>query len=417
MLRSLNSPRLSTTQGNIIGITTPATIDDVEHLCYTACMSDIERLELLTRQMHLEPAEDYCSNPLPSQGKEAIAVKTALMPNGQTIRLLKTLLSSYCEKNCIYCPFRSQRDFPRAAFTPDDFARLFNSLYQSGFVEGIFLSSSVFHGAVKTQDLLLDTASILRKRYQFRGYLHLKIMPGAEKDQIQQAMLLADRLSVNLEAPHSDGLAILAPQKDFHSDLLNQLRWIEEIRTEKSPVNAWKGSWPSSATQFVVGAAGETDLDLLAATENLYHQTKISRVYYSSFNPIEGTPLENHTPSSPRREFRLYQASYLLRDYGFSGEELVYKDSGNLSREIDPKLAWAEQHLLHQPLEINTASRSKLLRIPGIGPTRADNILSLRLTDPIKSFTKLRKMNLITPKSSPYILINGKSPPLQPRLF
>jgi len=392
-------------------------IDKIEHMCYTPSMSDIERLELLTRQMHLEPAEDCHANPLPSRGHEAIAVKTALMPNGQAIRLLKTLLSSYCEKNCLYCPFRSQRDFPRAAFTPDDFARLFHSLYQSGFVEGIFLSSSVFHGAVKTQDLLLDTASILRKRYQFRGYLHLKIMPGAEKDQIQQAMLLADRLSVNLEAPYAVALAKLAPQKDFHSDLLNQLQWIQEIRTEKSPDNAWKGSWPSSATQFVVGAAGETDLDLLSATENLYQQTKISRAYYSSFNPIEGTPLENHSPSPPKREFRLYQASFLLRDYGFSVEDLVYNEFGNLSLELDPKLAWADQHLLHRPLEINSASRSKLLRVPGIGPARADSILSLRRTHTIKSFTKLRKMNLITPISSPYILINGKSPALQPRLF
>jgi len=392
-------------------------IDKIEHMCYTPSMSDIERLELLTRQMHLEPAEDCHANPLPSRGKEAIAVKTALMPNGQAIRLLKTLLSSYCEKNCLYCPFRSQRDFPRASFTPDDFARLFHSLYQSGFVEGIFLSSSVFHGAVKTQDLLLDTASILRKRYQFRGYLHLKIMPGAEKDQVQEAMMLADRLSVNLEAPHADALAKLAPQKDFHSDLLNQLQWIQEIRTEKSPDNAWKGSWPSSASQFVVGAAGETDLDLLSATENLYHQTKISRTYYSSFNPIEGTPLENHSPSPPKREFRLYQASFLLRDYGFSVEDLVYKESGNLSWEIDPKLAWAEQHLLHHPLEINTASRSKLLRVPGIGPARAARILSLRRTDPIKTFSKLRKMNLISQKSSPYILINGKSPTLQLHLF
>ncbi len=386
-------------------------------MCYTACMIDIERLELLTRQMHLEPAEDCYANPLPSRGKEAIAVKMAIMPNGQAIRLLKTLLSSYCEKNCVYCPFRSQRDLPRAAFTPDDFARLFHSLYQSGFVEGIFLSSSVFHGAVKTQDLLIDTASILRNRYQFRGYLHLKIMPGAERDQIQQAMLLADRLSVNLEAPHSGALAILAPQKDFHSDLLNQLRWIQEIRTEKSPVHAWKGSWPSSATQFVVGAAGETDLELLSTTENLYKHTKISRAYYSSFNPIESTPLENLSPSPPRREFRLYQASFLLRDYGFSVEDLVYNESGNLSQEMDPKVAWAEQHLLHQPLEINTASRSRLLRIPGIGPARADSILSLRRTDPIKSFSKLRKMNLITRKSSPYILINGKSPAFQLNLF
>ncbi len=158
-------------------------------------------------------------------------------------------------------------------------------------------------------------------------------------------------------------------------------------------------------------------MDLLSATENLYQQTKISRAYYSSFNPIEDTPLENLSPSPPRREFRLYQASFLLRDYGFSVEDLVYNESGTLSQEIDPKLAWAEQNLLHQPLEINTASRLKLLRIPGIGPARADSIISLRREDPIKSFSKLRKMNLITPKSSPYIIINGKSPTLQLNLF
>lgn len=380
-------------------------------------MSDIERLELLTRQMHLEPAEDCSLVPFPPHGKEAIAVKRALMPNGQSIRLLKTLLSSYCEKNCVYCPFRSQRDIPRASFTPDDFAKLFFSLYRSGFVEGIFLSSSIFHNSIKTQDLLLDTAEILRKHYHYKGYLHLKIMPGAEKDQVKEAMLLADRLSVNLEAPHSAALSILAPQKDFQNDLLNPLHWIEEVRSIISPSKSWNGSWPSSATQFVVGAAGESDLDLLSTTKTLYSKNGISRVYFSSFNPIENTPLENLAPSPPTREFRLYQASFLLRDYGFSAEDLVYKDSDNLLLEIDPKLAYAEQHLIHKPIEINTAPRSKLLRIPGIGPTRADHIISLRQKEPIQSFSKLQKMRLITPKTSPYILVNGKSSTLQIQLF
>lgn len=380
-------------------------------------MSDIERLELLTRQMHLEPAEDCSLVPFPPHGKEAIAVKRALMPNGQSIRLLKTLLSSYCEKNCVYCPFRSQRDIPRASFTPDDFAKLFFSLYRSGFVEGIFLSSSIFHNSIKTQDLLLDTAEILRKHYHYKGYLHLKIMPGAEKDQVKEAMLLADRLSVNLEAPHSAALSILAPQKDFQNDLLNPLHWIEEVRSIISPSKSWNGSWPSSATQFVVGAAGESDLDLLSTTKTLYSKNGISRVYFSSFNPIENTPLENLAPSPPTREFRLYQASFLLRDYGFSAEDLVYKDSDNLLLEIDPKLAYAEQHLIHKPIEINTAPRSKLLRIPGIGPTRADHIISLRQKEPIQSFSKLQKMRLITPKTSPYILVNGKSSTLQLQLF
>lgn len=386
-------------------------------MCYTAHMSDIEKLQLLTSQMHLEPAEDCHLNPLPPGGREAITVKRAIMPNGHRIRLLKTLLSSYCENNCRYCPFRAQRDMPRAAFTPDDFAHLFDSLYRSGFVEGIFLSSSVFDGAIKTQDQLLDTAAILRKRYDFRGYLHLKIMPGAEKAQVERAMILADRLSVNLEAPHAKALAILAPQKDLATELLAPLKWIEDIRTSKPPTYAWKGKWPSSTTQFVVGAAGETDLEILSTTAYLHKNSGITRAYYSSFNPIQGTPLDNTAPSHPRREFRLYQAFFLLRDYGFSIEDLNYMKSGNLSLEKDPKSAWADQHLLHQPVEINQAPRAQLLRVPGLGPKRVENILALRRKELLKSYTRLKKLKLITEKTAPYILLNGKSPARQLNLF
>ncbi len=268
-------------------------------------MSDIERLQLLTKQMHLEPAEDCHLDPLPSGGREAITVKNAIMPNGRRIKLLKTLLSSYCEKNCLYCPFRAQRDMPRAAFTPDDFAHLFDSLYRSGFVEGIFLSSSVFNGAIKTQDKLLDTATILRKKYQFKGYLHLKIMPGAEKAQVERAMLIADRLSVNLEAPHSKALAVLAPQKDMATDLLAPLKWIQEIRSKKSPSRAWKGKWPSSTTQFVVGAAGETDLDILSTTafcwydnNNIMYGDTYGALYnWYSINTNKLSPVGWHIPT------------------------------------------------------------------------------------------------------------------------
>jgi len=386
-------------------------------MCYTVTMSDIERLELLTRQMHLEPAEDCHLSPLPPGGREAITVKNAIMPNGRRIKLLKTLLSSYCEKNCRYCPFRAQRDMPRAAFTPDDFAYLFNSLYCSGFVEGIFLSSSVYDGAIKTQDQLIDTAAILRDRYQFRGYLHLKIMPGAERAQIERAMQLADRLSVNLEAPNSDALAVLAPQKDLESDLLAPLKWIQDIRNSKSPARAWKGVWPSSTTQFVVGAAAETDLEILSTTDYLHKNSGINRAYYSSFHPIQGTPLENKPASPARREFRLYQAFFLLRDYGFSVEDLDYKKNGNLSLDKDPKTSWADQHLLHQPLEINHAPREQLLRVPGLGPKRVENILNLRRVERLNSYSKLKKLRLITEKTAPYILLNGKSPSRQLSMF
>ncbi len=380
-------------------------------------MSDFERLELLTRQMHLEPAEDCGQSPLPTAGREAITVKAAVMPTGRRIRLLKTLLSSYCENNCRYCPFRAQRDLPRAAFTPDDFASLFMSLYRSGFVEGIFLSSSIFHGAVKTQDSLLDTAAILRNRYHYHGYLHLKIMPGAKQDQVEQAMHLADRLSVNLEAPHAAALATLAPQKNLESDLLAPLQWIHDIRTKKAPNKAWQGKWPSSTTQFVVGGAGETDLDILSTTANLFRNNGITRAYFSSFNPIPGTPLEDQAPSPPRREYRLYQAFFLLRDYGFSIEDLDYIKDGYLLLEKDPKTAWAERNLLHQPLEINKAPREDLLRIPGLGPARVENIIQLRRRGKLKSYSQLKKLRLIEEKSAPYILVDGRSPALQLSLF
>jgi predicted DNA-binding helix-hairpin-helix protein len=389
----------------------------VEHMCYNTGMSDIEKLTLLTSQMHLEPAEDTGDIKLSPRGREAITVKAAQMPNGKRIRLLKTLLSSYCEQNCHYCPFRSERDIPRAAFTPDDFARLFDSLYKAGFVEGIFLSSSIFQGSITTQDKLLDTAWLLRHKYHFQGYLHLKIMPGVEQDQVAEAMLLANRLSINLEAPHPRGLSTLAPQKNFHQDLVQPLHWIADIRATQPAHKAWKGSWPSSTTQFVVGAANETDLEILRATNQLHQTTQIARVYYSSFNPIRGTPLENVPPSPPPREHRLYQAFYLIRDYGFKAEDLAYPDNGNLSLTIDPKAAWANQHLLQQPVEINHASRDTLLRVPGLGPTRVDRIITCRKQERLKSFSQLRKMNLVDQKSAPYLLINGKKPPQQAALL
>jgi len=380
-------------------------------------VSNIERLELLTRQMHLEPAEDIQAGPLPPGGQEVVTVKEAQMPNGKSIKLLKTLLSSYCEFNCAYCPFRAQRDMPRAAFSPDDFAKLFISLYRRGFVEGIFLSSSIFHGAIKSQDKLLDTAWILRHRYQFQGYLHLKIMPGAEQAQVEQAMLLADRLSVNLEAPHARALSMLAPGKHLQEDLINPLLWIEKIRREKASQRAWNNRWPSSTTQFVVGAAGEKDLDLLLMTEKLSQDAGITRAYFSSFNPIIDTPLENLEPPPLLREFRLYQAFFLLRDYGFTGEDLIFSKSGNLPLDQDPKFAWAEHNLLHDPIEINTAPKTRLMRVPGIGPTRADQIIFLRKINPIKSISSLQKMKLISPKSSPFLLVNGKSPAKQLNFF
>ena len=207
-------------------------------------MEAIDRLKLLTDQMGLEPAEEHrpeCFAPKPASRSEEVFVHPAQMPGGKQIMLLKTLLSSACERDCFYCPFRAGRDFRRATFRPEEFARLFMGLAQKRAAEGIFLSSGLAGGGVRTQDKLLDTADILRNKLGFKGYIHLKIMPGAEKDQVLRAMQLADRVSINLEAPNTNRLAKLAPHKIFIEELLRPLRWVDEIRRTTAPTSAWNG--------------------------------------------------------------------------------------------------------------------------------------------------------------------------------
>ena len=217
----------------------------------------------------------------------------AKLPNGQSIKLLKTLLTSACERDCYYCPFRAGRDFRRATFKPDEFAALFMNLHRVGAAEGVFLSSGVTGGGVRTQDKLLDTADILRHKLGFRGYIHLKVMPGVEKAQVERAMQLADRISVNLEAPNSERLAQLAPHKVFMEELLQPLKWVEEIRRSQPAYKGWKGRWPSTVTQYVVGGADESDLELLTTTNWLHRNVRLGRAYFSAFSPIRDTPLEN----------------------------------------------------------------------------------------------------------------------------
>lgn len=380
-------------------------------------MNDYARLRYLTSQMHLEAAEDVGCPPLTPREQDAVRVSRAVLPNGGHVKLLKTLLSSVCERNCLYCPFRSGRDYRRVSFQPHDFANLYMSMNRAGLVEGVFLSSGLGGGGVQTQDRLLATAEILRRTHQYQGYLHLKIMPGAEKDQVEQAMRLADRVSINLESPSQERLQSLAPMKDFQKELLEPLRWMEEIRREKPPHRAWNGTWASSATQFVVGGAGESDLEILDLTAKLHNQWGLARTYYSSFNPIPDTPLENQTPSPSEREHRLYQAFYLMRDYGYAVEELPFKGRGDLPHDQDPKLAWAEIHLAHQPLEINTAPREMLLRVPGIGPKGVEKILFARRQSTIHHLSELKALGINTRRLKPFILLNGQTPARQLALF
>jgi len=387
-------------------------------------METLEKLKLFSINMHFETAEDVGSrqqNPGCREDlhklKERFPITQARLPNGKTIPLLKTMQTSICERDCNYCCFRNGRDTPRASLTPDELAAAIVKLSQAGIAKGVFLSSGIVGGGVRTQDRILQTVEILRGKYHYQDYIHLKVMPGAEKDQIFRSMQLADRVSINLEGPDEISLNKLAPHKIFFQELLNPLRVIEEIRATQPAHLAWKNSWPSSCTQFVVGAVGETDLNLLQTTVNLQSNFKITRAYYSNFTPVIDTPFENLPPLNPWRQHRLYQAFYLLRDYNFDLEEIPFKDGGRLDLQKDPKLSWAEANLSGSPVEINTAEYHQLLKIPGIGPASAQKICQERSYGKIRDTGVLRKMGVPVKRAARFILLDGQQPAYQPGLF
>lgn len=341
----------------------------------------------------------------------------ATLPGGKRIPVLKTLLTSACERNCYYCFARAGRDAPRQTFHPDELAKAFFSMYQKGVVQGILLSSGIAGGSIRTQDRLLAVAEILRNRIGYHGYLHLKLMPGVERAQVEHAMQLADRVSINLEAPTAQHLSRLAPMKQLVEELVRPLKWVEEIRQNQPAWYSWKGRWPSSTTQFVVGAAGESDWDLLRASEYLHRRLKLSRVYFSGFAPVPDTPMENYPPVDPRRRIRLYQADFLLRDYGFSFSDLIFLPDGTLPLENDPKLLWAQNHLADAPLEVNRATSEELLRVPGIGPKSVKAILSARRCGRLRSLRDLKVLGVQIKRAAPFILLDGRQPVFQLRFW
>lgn len=328
--------------------------------------------------------------------------------------VLKAMITTACERNCFYCPFRAGRSrTQRVTFSPDELARGFDTLQRAGQVDGMFLSSGIIRGSVTTQDKIIDTAEIVRNRYRYRGYLHLKVMPGIEYEQLYRLMQLADRVSVNLEGPTEERLSSLAPKKEFMRELLGMLQMAETIRRQHPYQKL-----ANTVTQFVVGAVGDTDQELLSLSARLYREMGLARAYYSGFSPVQQTPFENLTPTDPLREHRLYQASFLLRDYGWNVADLPFMTDGNMSLTLDPKRAWAEEHLLIAPVEIMTATREQLLRVPGIGPKAAEMILKARRLGRLTELAHLRKLHIHAPEqAAPYILLSGRRPEVQMKLF
>ena len=334
----------------------------------------------------------------------------AVRPDGVRVALLKVLQSNACVNDCAYCAHRQGRDVPRSAFSPDELAHLFDNLARRGRVQGLFLSSGVGSNPGRATERMLATAELIRRRYGYPGYIHLKILPGADEASIEAAIKLAQRVSVNLEAPNARRMAALSQAKDFERTLLTPLRTAHRLRQAV-------GRPTSITTQFVVGAAGESDWEILATSARLYEEVRLARAYYSAFQPIRGTPLEDRPPAPAWREHRLYQADFLLRQYGFRVEEIVFDRKGDLPRHADPKLLWAQCHPEFFPVEVNTARREELLRIPGIGPQSAATILGRRKEGHLRELDHIGLGRPVEHRAAPYILLDGKRPAFQPPLW
>lgn len=333
--------------------------------------------------------------------------------DGKRVPVVKTLMTSACEKDCFYCPTRRGRNsVRRITFKPEELAYGFNQIQSRGLAEGIFLSSGVIGGGTRTLEKTIAAIEILRQKYEFRGYVHLKLMPGAERAAIERALELADRVSVNLEAPNSDRLARLSSTKQFADELLAPLRIARELIDSDS---RYEGK--SMTTQFVVGAADESDREILSATARLYHQLRLARVYYSAFSPVPDTPLENRPPTAEIRERRLYQSDFLLRQYGFTYDDLVFDEGGNLPAQFDPKMQWAIKHPERFPLELNRAPREELLRVPGLGPTSVRRILQRRRAHHLRALEELKRLGADAQRAAPFILLDGRRPLQQLTLF
>ena len=372
-----------------------------------------EKMKLLTRAAQY----DLCSAPCATERDAAQQASTAsdcsrddiaqwlypaALPNGKRIALLKILQSNMCDNNCLYCAMRRSRDAERCGFTADELAAAFHQLAQRGIAEGLFLSSAVCGSAPRTMEHMIATVELIRFKYLFDGYVHLKLLPGCEEAAVERAVQIASRVSVNLEAPSASRLQRISGDKRFEADLMQPIHWARE----------WLDRDPNTrtdiTTQFVVGAAAESDQEILATAEHLHRDLGLTRIYFSAFKPVRGTPLENLPATPLLRQNRLYESDFLLRHYGFSVEDLFFDESGNLSRSTDPKMAWAQQHPEFFPVEVNRASREELLRVPGIGPRSAARILRLRGRARFRYLEDLRAIGAVASRAAPFILLNGR---------
>lgn len=337
------------------------------------------------------------------RGEDGTWVYPASLARGGRDVLLKTLVSNHCSNDCRYCPLRADRDVRRCTLSPEETATSFLDYYRRGGVFGLFLTSGVLGSPDATMERLTATARVLRRKHGYRGYLHMKIVPGASDAAIDEALSLSSMVSLNVEVPHAAAMARLSGRKDFQRDIVGPLRRIATLTSPGGPFRKVKQS-----TQFIVGAAGETDRQIVEATWGLYRRLRLNRVYYSAYQQGLGEaslPGEQTSGGADllTREHRLYQVDFLLRRYKWDLADMLFEPDGSLSLAKDPKQRWADAHPERFPVRLRTASRAELLRVPGLGPTWVDRLLTARREGSFRSLGGIGLRGKPLEKVRPYV--------------
>ncbi|MBN1973943.1 MAG: helix-hairpin-helix domain-containing protein [Sedimentisphaerales bacterium] len=367
-----------------------------------------EKLEILSTDAQYDLAcacgsSDYQSRKRGNDGKWIYPVT---LPNGGKSILFKTLISNVCKNDCKYCPLREQMDIRRCTLNPEETAQVFLDYYNQRKVFGLFLSSGVFGSADITMERLNSIAKILRKKYQFKGYIHLKVIPGSSNAAVEEAVSLASAVSLNIETPGEKNLAKLSTKKNYIKDIIEPIKLISNLTQKGSRYERVK-----QTTQFIVGAAGEQDREIVKYMFGLYDRLNMHRVYFSAYQrelgeeSISGEKNKTVNPADILiREHRLYQVDFLLRKYGFKESDIMFEVNGNLPLTTDPKEMWAKTHPEIFPVDINRASKFSLLRVPGLGPITVNRIIQSRQNAPIRSIEQVGKVGVRLEKAEKYLI-------------
>ncbi|MHC4123485.1 MAG: radical SAM protein [Planctomycetota bacterium] len=367
-----------------------------------------EKLKILTEdaQYDLACACSTDKNEHRKRNEDGKWIYPVTLPNGGKTLLFKTLISNVCSSDCKYCPLRSQMDIRRCTLTPQETANIFLGYYNRKKVFGLFLSSSIISSPDATMDRLNTTAKILRKKHDFNGFIHLKIIPGSSPAAIEEAVSLANTVSLNIETPGEKRLAKLSSKKNYLRDIIEPMKLINRLTAKGSKYQRTK-----QTTQFIVGAADETDSEIVKYMAGLYNRLGLNRIYFSAYQKglgDESLPGENVKPSTSTdiltREHRLYQVDFLLRRYGFGESDIIFEDKDNLSLTVDPKEIWARNHPEKFPVNVNYAPRLSLLKVPGLGPITVNRILKRRQHRNLRSIEDIGKPTALLKKADGYLV-------------